>query len=471
MKTIRRVLFFWICMMMCMVVVKAAPTYSFNVSANTIDEGKSVTASVTVRSTAAWNIKITSSGNTYGCTNSWADATGDGNNTTKTFSTTCKASSLGTIAFSLSGDVTSSDGSNISLSGSRSVRVKEPTPASTINSLKSLSVEGYEISPEFSSDTLEYSVEIPSNKTSITINATKTDSRSSVEGIGEKEVEEGVNKFDIVVTAENGDKRTYVLTVNVKDLNPINVIVNNMNYSVVKNTKNLDIPDGFSETKVTINNEEVTGFKNDLVNITLVPLKDDKGNTKFFKYDNGSFSPYVSIESANLNLYIMEVDKVPYKGFTKENIKIVNNEIAAFKYKNLTSYYLVYGMDLSTGKEGYYLYDANNNTFQLFDEELFDALVKENNLYLYMFIGSLAVILVCIIIILSQLKKKDRVVKKMTAPEVKKEEKPQVKKEEKEEVKEVKKEEKISENKKLDMLFEDIEEPKKTKKKKNNEEI
>ena len=238
MKRIKGLLIFCISMTMSIAVVKAAPSYSFNVSSNTIDEGKSVTASVTVKSTAAWNFKITSSGNTYGCSNAWADATGDGNNTTKTFSTTCRSSSIGTIVFSLSGDITSSDGSNINLSGTKSVRVKEPTPASTINSLKLLSVEGYEISPEFSSDVLEYSTEVPSSVKSVKINATKTDSKSSVDGIGEKEVDEGINKFEIVVTAENGDKRTYILNVNVKDLNPINIVVNNANYSIIKNTKN-----------------------------------------------------------------------------------------------------------------------------------------------------------------------------------------------------------------------------------------
>lgn len=467
MKSIKRVLFFVICMMFCVVAVKAAPTYSFNVSANTIDEGKSVTASVTVRSTAAWNFRITSSGNTYGCSNVWADATNDANNTTKTFTTTCKASSIGTIVFSLSGDLTSSDGSSISLSGTKSVRVKEPTPASTINSLKSLTVEGYEINPEFSSDVLEYSVEVPSDKNTVNIKADKTDSRSSVEGIGEKEVDEGSNRFEIVVTAENGDKRTYILTVNVKDKNPINVSVNNISYTIVKNSKNLNIPDGFTEEKISINGEEVPCFKNDTINITLVALKDEKGNVKFFKYSDGNYSQYINIESANLSLYIMEKESVPYKGFVKENLKLNNDEINAFKYKNLGNYYLVYGMDLSNGKEGYYLFDINNNTFQLFDEELFNSLVNENNLYLYMFVGSLAVILICIIIILSMLKKNSKINKILNNQE--KKEPRKVDNNKKEEPKpEEKKEVKMSDNKKLDMLFEDIEDVDDSNKKKKS---
>ena len=115
-------------------------------------------------------------------------------------------------------------------------------------------------------------------------------------------------------------------------------------------------------------------------------------------------------------------------------------------------------MDLSTGKEGYYLYDKNNNTFQLFDEELFVSLAKDNDLFLYMFIGSLAVILVCIVIILVMLKKKNKGTK-------------DTKKEDKKDIKRIedKSEKDLSESRKLDLLFEDIDEPKKSKKRKKEE--
>ena len=75
--------------------VFAAPSYTFTVSSSSITSDSRVTASVTVKSTASWNIKITSAGNTNGCSNSWADASSDGKNLTKTFSVTCKASSTG----------------------------------------------------------------------------------------------------------------------------------------------------------------------------------------------------------------------------------------------------------------------------------------------------------------------------------------------------------------------------------------
>ena len=462
MRGIKKIFILFICIFGYIATVKAAPSYSLNVSQNTIENGKSVTASITVRNTGSWHIKIISSGNTYGCSNEWSGENSNGENGSKTFSTTCKASSLGKIAFTISGDITDTSYNTVYLSGTKTVNVVEPRPLSTINSLKSLSVDDYSISPEFSSDVLEYSVEVPANKNTIKINAIKTDSKSTIDGTGEKEVEEGSNRFEIVVTAENGDKRTYILVVNVKDTNPINVVINNSNYTIVKNTKNINIPDGFSEEKITIDGTEITAFKNNNIDIIIVPLKDEKGNIKFFKYENGQYKPYITVETNNINLYLIEKDNVPYNGFNKTNITINNNDLVAFKYKNLSNYYLVYGMDLSTGKEGYYLYDKNNNTFQLFDEELFNSLVNENTMYLYMFIGSLGVILICIIVILLLLKKKNKANVVLDKKEIKEKNKKQKKEEIKEETKEIK----MSDNKKLDLLFEDIEEPKETKKKK-----
>ena len=451
MNNLKKVLLTAGCMMAFVASVKAAPSYSFNVSQGTIENGRTVTASVTVRNTAAWNIKITSSGNTYGCSNAWADATSNGNDTTKTFSTTCKASSIGTIAFTVSGDITSSDGSNIGVSGGKSVNVVEPRPASTVNKLSSIKVEGYEISPEFNEDTLEYSVDVPSTVNSVKISTAKKDSRSSVEGDGEKEVSEGSNRFEIIVTAESGAKNVYIVVINVKDENPISAKADGKDFTIVKNSKNLEVPEGFVEEKITINGTEVPSFKNELNNIVLVALKDNSGSISFYKYDNGNYSKYVVLNSVNLSVYPQESEGIPYKGFSKATINIDGKEVNAYKYKNLEKYYLVYGMDLSTGNNNYYLYDVSNNTFQVFNEELFNSLVDDSNFYLYGLIASLGIILVCIIIIIILAKSKSK--KKIVKTE-KIDEKPIVERKEKKE--KVKKENKKESTILDDDFFDDI---------------
>ena len=334
--------------------VSAAPSYSFNVNGS-VENGKNVTASITVKNTAAWNIKIVSSGSTYGCNNAWADATSNGNNTTKTFTTTCKASSLGTISFTISGDITSADGSNSKISGTKTVTVVEPRPASTDNNLKSLSVEGYELSPAFDANTLEYSVEVPSTVNKIKISAVKSDKFSSLVGDGEKDVEEGLNRFEIIVKAESGAEKTYVVLVNVKDANPIEVSVDGKKYTLIKNSKNIEIPDGYIEDKITIDGVEVPCFKNEINSITLVALKDESGNVKFFRYEDGKYIKYIELDSVRLNLYPASIQEVPFKGFEKTTIEIDGEKIEVLKYKDLDKYYLVYAMDLSTGEYNYYM--------------------------------------------------------------------------------------------------------------------
>ena len=156
---------------------------------------------LTIKNVASWQVTITSSGSTSGCTQTFSDVTSDGENTTKKLSVTCKSTSTGIINFVMSGDITSSDGTNTKISGSKSVTVVTPREKSTNNDLKSLSVEGYEISPKFDKDVNEYSVTVPSTVEKINIVAKKADSYSSIEGTGEKTVEEGVNTFEIVVTS------------------------------------------------------------------------------------------------------------------------------------------------------------------------------------------------------------------------------------------------------------------------------
>ena len=445
MKRLSYIFFVLVSFVLLTTSVKAAPSYSFSVSSSTVENGKKVTASVTVKNTAAWNLKITSSGNTDGCTNSWADATGDGNNATKTFSTTCRANSLGTIAFVLSGDITSSDGSNIGVSGSKRVSVVEPRKASTNNALKALGVEGYELTPAFDSEVLEYSVSVPSEVNTVKITGTKQDNYASVEGLGEKEVIEGANKFEVVVTAESGTTRTYNIIVNVVDNNPVTI---KDDLTVVKNSKYVEIPEGYVEEKITINGQEVPAFRNEFLDIVLIAVRDSQGNNYFYEVKDNNYYMFINLSGVNVTLYPQDKD-INIKGFEKTTVTINGNEIIAYKYKELDNYYLVYARDLSTNVENIYMYDVKNNTYQIFDEELFNALSKDNETYLYMLCGSLGVIFLCIIIIISLSRNRG---KKFNKKEKKKEDKEETVKEIEEEIKENKSKKNKKED--LDEFFE-----------------
>lgn len=390
-------------------VVFADPSYTFSVSSSSITSDSKVTASVTVKNTASWNIKITSAGNTNGCTNSWADASSDGKNLTKTFSVTCKASSTGTISFVLSGDITDEDYNSKNLSGTKTVKVTAPLPDSTVNELKSLTVDDYELIPTFDPDVLEYSVTVPPTTTKVNINATKKDSKSSIDGLGEFPVDEGTNNFKIIVTAESGAKREYSIIVNVEDTNPIKVSVSGEEYSVLKTSRNLEIPSLYTESTININGFDVPVFINEITNIKLVALKDIKGSVSFFIYKEGEYYKYTEINTGNLIIYPTDKE-INIKGWDKTEININNNNVLAYKYQNLNNnFYLLSGINLLDGKENIYMYDEVENTMQIFNNELYEVLLNDNKFYLYFILGSFGVILLCLIIIISLIHSKGKV--------------------------------------------------------------
>lgn len=98
------------------------------------------------------------------------------------------------------------DGSSVSAT----IRVK-----SNVNTLSSLSVSGHTLTPAFNPNTTSYTVN--TDNSSITINATKSDSRASVSGIGTKNINYGKNTFNVVVKAEDGNSKTYTIVVNRND--------------------------------------------------------------------------------------------------------------------------------------------------------------------------------------------------------------------------------------------------------------
>ncbi len=85
------------------------------------------------------------------------------------------------------------------------------------NNLKELNIEGVEIEPGFSSDTTSYEAEVSYDMDKIVINATCAGDGCEVSNIGEKSLEVGENRFEIVVTAEDGSKKKYNLFVNRKE--------------------------------------------------------------------------------------------------------------------------------------------------------------------------------------------------------------------------------------------------------------
>ena len=264
-----------------------------------------------------------------------------------------------------------------SSSKSITINVVKPREKSTNNNLKSLSVEGYTLSPEFNQDTLEYTVELEASVEKIMVNAEKADSYASLSGGGEITVSEGDNRIEIKVTSETGKEKVYVINAVVKDSNPITTTVENKKLTVVKKASSLTKPDLFEETKIKINEMEVPAFYNEATKTTLVGLRDEKGKIELYIYDQdkNSYQKYLTLIGTEFHLIQKEAKGIP-EGYQKVTKKIDDIEYTAYQ-KDKSDFLLLYGTILENGNEGWYSYDTKEKTLQRYNKDIVESITKE----------------------------------------------------------------------------------------------
>lgn len=330
--------------------------------------------------------------------------------TLKTGSTRVSVSSYLAYAFS--------DLSEISLTSSSkniSIITQEQLEASYSknNNLKDLTVtvgeEVYEISPEFDADTLEYQVTVPTGTTSVTVDATRADSTASVDGDGEIEVTEGLNTIPIVVTAQNGEEKTYTLTINVEDQNPINVKVDGTDYTVVKSDTLLTAPTTFMQSSVEIDGFDIPAFVNDVIDYTLVGLKDSEGNISLYRYEDGEYTLYNELSSKSYTL--VPVPFTEELDYLKTTVEINGVTMDAYRYDEDSPLVIINALDLETGKEDFYLYDPASGAAVLFDDSFIKNANQTIEYYTYVIIafgGALFLMLILIFVLLHSTKKKQK---------------------------------------------------------------
>lgn len=311
----------------------------------------------------------------------------------------------------------------LSSTGSASVSMKSQSEIeasySRNNNLSSLSVEGADLSPSFNKDITEYQATLPVDTTKAKIIATAQDSKASITGAGEVDVVDGINKIEIIVTAEHGEKKKYVINLTVQELDPVKVKVDGKTYTVVRKKGQVEnIPVGFTETTIKIGDQDVCAYQSEIAKILLVALKDNEGNIKLFIYDKNknSYTSFMEAKGGEVNLLILNNEKIKTPlDFVKTSFKINDLKIEGYKYRydKNDNYYLVYAKNLETGNEGFYLYDKKNSTFSRYYKELSD--IKDmHTKYVFYVAAALALIFVLIIIfkLLGKFKSNDKKIEK-----------------------------------------------------------
>lgn len=95
------------------------------------------------------------------------------------------------------------------------IKVTRPDNRSSDNTLSNLSISNLDL--KFNKNTINYNFTAEHSVSSVTISATANDPKATVTGTGTKKLKNYLNKFSVVVTAENGSKKTYTISINRKD--------------------------------------------------------------------------------------------------------------------------------------------------------------------------------------------------------------------------------------------------------------
>lgn len=403
-----------------------AASGSINIaSSSTVVVGNKVTVTVTISSgtkMGSWQMSLNYDKSYLQLTNSTArdggtfmiDYAEDPGVLKKTYTFTFKTLKSGTTKLSVDGyrAYVSSDLSALSLSANtKQIRIitqaELEASYSKNNNLSALEVEGFTLTPEFKTDILEYSVVVPENTKEVNIKANVQDKRASVNGIGTQAVNPGANKFSVVVRAQSGAEKTYVINVEVKDENPINVTVNGKNYTVVKIKENLPAASLYTETTININGFEIPAYKNDNTNLVLVGLKDEEGNISLYIYnkDKNEYQEYNEIGVNKITIYPLTSNE-EIKGYKKDTITINGVKVDGYYYTKDSDYVIIYGINVETGDKGFYMYDKKMQSLIKYNDEYIIDLNKKIELYSYIIIGFSGVFILMIIIMIALAKKK-----------------------------------------------------------------
>lgn len=403
-----------------------AASGSINIaSSSTVVVGNKVTVTVTISSgtkMGSWQMSLNYDKSYLQLTNSTArdggtfmiDYAEDPGVLKKTYTFTFKTLKSGTTKLSVDGyrAYVSSDLSALSLSANtKQIRIitqaELEASYSKNNNLSALEVEGFTLTPEFKTDILEYSVVVPENTKEVNIKANVQDKRASVNGIGTQAVNPGANKFSVVVRAQSGAEKTYVINVEVKDENPINVTVNGKNYTVVKIKENLPAASLYTETTININGFEIPAYKNDNTNLVLVGLKDEEGNISLYIYnkDKNEYQEYNEIGVNKITIYPLTSNE-EIKGYKKDTITINGLKVDGYYYTKDSDYVIIYGINVETGDKGFYMYDKKMQSLIKYNDEYIIDLNKKIGLYSYIIIGFSGVFILMIIIMIALAKKR-----------------------------------------------------------------
>ena len=242
--------------------------------------------------------------------------------------------------------------------------------------LSNLGVRGYDITPAFDKKVTSYTLDVDSSVNYVNIYASLENSSSVVTGIGNKDLSYGENEFDILVTAANGDTKTYKMVIN-------------RPYVESNKIKNLSVNEGSlspSFDKEIQNYDIYIPYENESLSLN-VELEDEnssfeiKGN-KNFKVGENKVEIEVTSKSGNKRIYTLYVVRQVASNNYLKNIYVSDGELSPSFDKYQSSYEVNVSNDVKQITVDADLEDKNatltgNGTYELTrGENIINLIVK-----------------------------------------------------------------------------------------------
>ena len=280
------------------------------------------------------------------------------------------------------------------------------------NALSTLTVSAGTLAPAFDPAVTEYTLSLPQGTEKLTLTATPSDSNATVQGDGELTLQGGENTLPLVVTAENGDTKTYTVTAKVAQAPTLFLDYNGQRLGVVKDVSQVTPPAGFVPAEpITYSGDTLPIWTDVSGKRTLVYLMDEKTSAQgfyLFSQTTGVQSPYLPILCGSVTYIYTDIPKelssVP--GLTPATVKAFGQTLNGWTYNDasLKDFCVLYLMD-DAGSYGYYTYDSREETLQRFSGAVYadDASqsLRVPMLYVYIAGGAALVLLILLIVFAS----------------------------------------------------------------------
>ena len=322
------------------------------------------------------------------------------------FSVRFKAVSAGSSSISVSTSntiISSADEDYMAVSaGSGSVTVKAPVSYSTDNTLASLDISPGVLSPAFSPNVTSYTTTVGSDCSQLVVSAVANDENASVSVRGTR-MDPGSNTTTITVTAQDGSKKVYTIsttkddsaaattkadeqettkageqeTTTVSSEEPTqseeqirSIQVAGAQYELADDYTANPLPSGYDEVDYEYNGITVKAGKGVNTKLILMYLKktDGKGTSGFYVYDSvaKTFSLYIEASEPDITYAVLPItDSMEKPDGYKKTTYTIGGQTADVLMSEDGSYCLFYGVS-SLGVTGWFRYDCNDNTIQVY---------------------------------------------------------------------------------------------------------